>query len=61
MVASFVSGPGASTLPMVVFSRLRLGATPELNALATIILAVVGGVVAGGVAAAPGCPRPARA
>jgi putrescine transport system permease protein len=38
VVASFVSGPGASTLPMVVFSSLRLGATPELNALATIIL-----------------------
>ena len=38
VVASFVSGPGASTLPMVVFSSLKLGATPELNALATIIL-----------------------
>ncbi len=38
VVASFVSGPGASTLPMVVFSSLHLGATPELNALATIIL-----------------------
>ncbi len=42
VIASFVSGPGATTLPMVVFSRLRLGATPELNALASIILAVVG-------------------
>ena len=41
VVASFVSGPGASTLPMVVFSSLKLGATPELNALATIILAFV--------------------
>jgi putrescine transport system permease protein len=41
VVASFVSGPGASTLPMVVFSSLKLGATPELNALATIILLVV--------------------
>ncbi len=38
VVASFVSGPGASTLPMVVFSSLHLGATPELNALATVIL-----------------------
>jgi len=36
-----VSGPGATTLPMVVFSALRLGVTPELNALATVILAVV--------------------
>lgn len=41
VVASFVSGPGASTLPMVVFSSLKLGATPELNALATIILGFV--------------------
>jgi len=42
VVASFVSGPGASTLPMVVFSALKLGATPELDALATIILAICG-------------------
>jgi putrescine transport system permease protein len=41
VVATFTSGPGASTLPMVVFSALRLGVTPELNALATVILAVV--------------------
>ncbi len=41
VIASFVSGPGASTLPMVVFSTLRLGPTPVLNALATVILALV--------------------
>ncbi len=41
VVATFTSGPGASTLPMVVFSALRLGVTPELNALATVILLVV--------------------
>ena len=41
VVASFVSGPGASTLPMVVFSSMRLGVTPELNALATVLLAIV--------------------
>jgi len=41
VVATFTSGPGATTLPMVVFSALRLGVTPELNALATIILALV--------------------
>lgn len=41
VVATFTSGPGASTLPMVVFSTLRLGVTPELNALATVILLVV--------------------
>ena len=41
VIASFVSGPGASTLPMVIFSKVRLGVTPELNALATILIAVV--------------------
>ncbi len=41
VVASFVSGPGATTLPMVVFSALRLGLTPELNALASIIIGLV--------------------
>jgi putrescine transport system permease protein len=41
VVASFTSGPGASTLPMVVFSSLRLGPTPELYALATVIVALV--------------------
>ncbi len=41
VVASFTSGPGASTLPMVVFSQLRLGPTPEINALAAVVLAVV--------------------
>ena len=38
VVASFVSGPGASTLPIVIFSSLKLGATPEMNALASVIL-----------------------
>ncbi len=41
VVASFVSGPGASTLPMVLFSALRLGVTPEMNALASIVLLAV--------------------
>jgi len=41
VIASFTSGPGATTLPMVVFSSMRLGLTPELFALATIIIAVV--------------------
>ena len=47
VVATFVSGPGSSTLPMVVFSALRLGVTPELNALATVILVVVSGALLG--------------
>ncbi len=41
VVASFVSGPGSSTLPMVVFSSVRLGLSPEINALATILVATV--------------------
>jgi putrescine transport system permease protein len=50
VIASFVSGPGASTLPMVVFSKVRLGVSPEINALATIIVAIVTlGVILAGV------------
>ena len=41
VLASFLSGPGATTLPMLVFSQLRMGITPELNALATMIILVV--------------------
>ncbi|ABC21816.1 ABC transporter permease subunit [Rhodospirillum rubrum] len=38
VIASFVSGPASSTLPMVVFSSVRLGVSPEINALATILV-----------------------
>jgi len=48
VIASFVSGPGSSTLPMVIFSKIKLGVSPDVNALATIII----GVVALGVAIA---------
>lgn len=41
VIASFVSGPGNSTLPMVIFSKVRLGVTPEVNALATIMIGIV--------------------
>ncbi len=41
VVASFVSGPGSTTLPMVVYSSVRLGVSPQINALATIIVGVV--------------------
>lgn len=41
VIASFASGPGATTLPMVVYSSVRLGVSPQINALATIIVAVV--------------------
>lgn len=41
VIASFVSGPGASTLPMVIFSKIRLGVSPDINALASIIIGIV--------------------
>ncbi|HZT86756.1 MAG TPA: ABC transporter permease subunit [Stellaceae bacterium] len=41
IVASFVTGPSATTLPMKVYSQVRLGVTPEINALATLFLAAV--------------------
>lgn len=41
VVASFVSGPSATTLPMAVYSSVRIGVTPEINALATLFLAAV--------------------
>jgi putrescine transport system permease protein len=41
VVASFVSGPSATTLPMAVYSSVRIGVTPEVNALATIFLGIV--------------------
>lgn len=41
VIASFASGPGASTLPMVIFSKVRLGVTPEINALATLLIGAV--------------------
>jgi putrescine transport system permease protein len=46
VIASFVAGPSATTLPMAVFSSVRLGVSPEVNALATVFLAVVVTIVA---------------
>lgn len=49
VIASFVSGPGSSTLPMVIFSKVRLGVSPDINALASImvLLVTIGVVIAG--------------
>ena len=41
VIASFVSGPGATTLPMVVFSSVRMGVSPKITALATLIILAV--------------------
>lgn len=38
VLASFVAGPGSSTLPMVIFSSIRFGISPKINALATLII-----------------------
>ncbi|WP_127471628.1 ABC transporter permease subunit [Thiomicrorhabdus aquaedulcis] len=46
VVASFVSGPGATTLPMVVYSSVRMGVSPQINALATLIVVFVSLAVA---------------
>jgi len=42
VLASFTSGPGATTLPLLLFSQLRMGPTPEAHALAVVLLAVAG-------------------
>lgn len=49
VIASFVTGPGANTLPMLIYSRVRLGLRPDINALATIIIVTVaiGVIIAG--------------
>jgi putrescine transport system permease protein len=47
VIASFTSGPGATTLPMKIYSQVRLGVTPEINAVCTIMIAFISiGVVA---------------
>ena len=45
VITSFLSGPGSSTLPQVIFSRIKLGLDPQMNVLATIIIAIVGTLV----------------
>ena len=41
VVSAFLSGPGATTMPLVIFSRARLGLDPSVNAVATVIIVVV--------------------
>ena len=42
VISSFVAGPGASTLPMVIYSKVKLGVSPDINALASLIICLVG-------------------
>jgi putrescine transport system permease protein len=41
VIASFTTGPGATTLPMKIYSQVRLGVTPEINAISTILIGIV--------------------
>ena len=51
VIASFTTGPGATTLPIKIYSQVRLGVTPEINAICTVLIAIVAvGVVAASVA-----------
>jgi putrescine transport system permease protein len=45
VISSFVSGPGASTLPMVIYSKVKLGVSPDVNALASLIVCAVGVII----------------
>ena len=50
VITNFTTGPGATTLPILIWSKVKLGVTPDINALATIIIAIVGiGVVVAGI------------
>ena len=44
--SNFTTGPGATTLPILIWSKVRLGVTPDINALATLIILTVGTGVA---------------
>lgn len=45
VITSFLSGPGSSTLPQVIFSKIKLGLDPQMNVLATILITVIGTLV----------------
>jgi putrescine transport system permease protein len=47
VISSFVAGPGASTLPMVIYSKVKLGVSPDINALASLIVCAVGACIVG--------------
>ncbi|MCY1128090.1 ABC transporter permease subunit [Frigidibacter sp. RF13] len=50
VITSFTTGPGSTTLPILIWSKVKLGVTPDINALATITVCVVGlGVIIAGI------------
>src|SRR5215468_12786512 len=62
VIASFTTGPGATTLPIRIYSEVRLGVKPEINAVCTIMIAVVAiGTIASSLIAKSGAARRQRA
>jgi putrescine transport system permease protein len=62
VIASFTTGPGATTLPIRIYSEVRLGVKPEINAVCTIMIAFVAfGTVASSLIAKRGAVRRERA
>ena len=50
VITNFTSGPGSTTLPILIWSKVKLGVTPDINALATLIIVTVGiGVTIAGI------------
>jgi putrescine transport system permease protein len=50
VITAFTTGPGSTTLPLLIWSKVKLGVTPDINALATLMVVTVGlGVVAAGI------------
>ncbi|MCP2039756.1 putrescine transport system permease protein [Neisseria sp. HSC-16F19] len=45
VITSFLSGPGSSTLPIVIFSKIKLGLDPKMNVLATLFIGIIGALV----------------
>jgi putrescine transport system permease protein len=60
VIASFVTGPGASTLPIVIFSSVRLGVSPQVNALATLLVLAVSVLIVAATLLMQRAGRPAR-
>jgi putrescine transport system permease protein len=60
VIASFVTGPGASTLPIVIFSSVRLGVSPQVNALATLLVLAVGALIVSATLLMQRAGRPVR-
>ena len=45
VIASFTTGPGATTLPLRIYSEVRLGVKPEINAICTMVIALIAVVI----------------